>query len=47
MFTVNSLYLDFMDDHTKFLWKYLWKIKVPLKIRILCGFYIKSLAYEG
>jgi hypothetical protein len=29
-FTVKSFYLDLMNDHTPFLRKYLWKIKVPL-----------------
>jgi hypothetical protein len=32
-FLVKSMYIDYMDDHTKYLHKYLWKIKVPLKIR--------------
>jgi hypothetical protein len=39
-FTVKSSYLDYMNDHTKFLHKYIWKMKVPLKIGILCGSYI-------
>ena len=38
MFTVKSLYLDFMSGHTKFLRKYLWKMKVPLKIKIFMWF---------
>jgi hypothetical protein len=38
LFTVKSLYLDFMNDHTKFLRKYIWKIKVLLKIRIFMWF---------
>ena len=37
-FTVKSMYLDFLNGHTKFLKKYLWKIKVPLKIRIFMWF---------
>jgi hypothetical protein len=37
-FTVKSFNLDFMNDHTPFLRKYLWKIKVPLKIRIFMWF---------
>jgi hypothetical protein len=40
LFTVKSMYADCMNGHTIFLKKYLWKIKVPLKIRILCGFFI-------
>jgi hypothetical protein len=38
LFTVESLYLDFMNDHTKFLRKYIWKIKVPLNITIFMWF---------
>jgi hypothetical protein len=34
LFSVKSMYLDLMNGHTRFLWKYLWKIKVPLKIKI-------------
>jgi hypothetical protein len=37
-YTVKSMYLDYMDDHTKYLHKYLWKIKVPLKIRVFMWF---------
>jgi hypothetical protein len=32
------MYIDYMDDHTKYLQKHLWKIKVPLKIRIFMWF---------
>jgi hypothetical protein len=41
---VKSMYLDLLDGHTVFLKKYIWKMKVPLKIRIfmwfvlICGF---------
>jgi hypothetical protein len=38
VFSVKSLYADFMNDHTKYLQKYLWKLKVPLKIRIFMWF---------
>jgi hypothetical protein len=31
IFTVKSLYLDYMNDHTQFLGKYIWKMKIPLK----------------
>jgi hypothetical protein len=41
IFSVKSMYLDYMDDHTKFLRKYIWKIKVPLKIRIFMWFLLK------
>ena len=32
-FTVRSLYLDIMNGHTPYLRKYLWKLKVPLKVK--------------
>jgi hypothetical protein len=32
LFSVKSMYLDLMNGHTRFLRKYLWKIKIPLKI---------------
>jgi hypothetical protein len=32
------MYLDYMNDHTKFLQKYLWKLKIPLKIKIFMWF---------
>jgi hypothetical protein len=38
VFTVKSMYLDLLDDGTKFLKKYIWKIKVPLKIRVFMWF---------
>ena len=38
IFTVKSMYLDFMSDHTRFLRKDLWKMKVPLKIKIFMWF---------
>jgi hypothetical protein len=34
-FSVKSMYLDYMNGHTKYLKKYIWKLKVPLKIKIL------------
>jgi hypothetical protein len=37
-FTVRSLYHDLINGHTIFLKKYLWKIKVPLKIKIFMWF---------
>jgi hypothetical protein len=33
MFTVKSMYLDLMNGHTVYLRKYLWKLKIPLKIK--------------
>jgi hypothetical protein len=37
-FSVRSLYAKLLNGNTKFLRKYLWKIKVPLKIRIFMWF---------
>jgi hypothetical protein len=31
-FTVKYMYEDLMNGHTSFLRKYLWKLKIPLKI---------------
>jgi hypothetical protein len=41
-FTVKSMYLDLLNDHTMYLKKYIWKIKVPLKIRIFMWFLHKG-----
>ena len=38
MFTVKSMYLDYMNDNTIYLRKYIWKLKVSLKIRIFMWF---------
>jgi hypothetical protein len=38
LFSVKSMYNDCMNDHTPFLRKYLWKIKIPLKIKIFMWF---------
>jgi hypothetical protein len=38
LFTVKSMYLDYMNGHTRFLRKYLWKLKIPLKIKIFMWF---------
>jgi hypothetical protein len=37
-FSVRSLYAELLNGNTRFLRKYLWKIKVPLKIRIFMWF---------
>jgi hypothetical protein len=42
IFSVKSMYADYMNGHTVFLKKYLWKIKVPLKIRIFMWFLYKK-----
>lgn len=33
-FLVKSLYADFLHGHTRFLRKYLWKLKIPLKTKL-------------
>jgi hypothetical protein len=38
LFSVKSLYAHMMNGHTIFLWKYIWKLKVPLKIKIFMWF---------
>jgi hypothetical protein len=42
-FTSRSMYLDYMDDHTKFLRTYIWKIKVSVKIFSMWFLYRKIL----
>jgi hypothetical protein len=37
-FTVKSMYLDLLDDDTKYHKKYIWKMKVPLKIKVFMWF---------
>ena len=34
LFTVKSIYVDLLNRHTQYLRKYIWKMKVPLKIKI-------------
>jgi hypothetical protein len=43
VFSVKSLYTDLMNGHTRFLHKYLWKIKVPPKIKIFMWFLHKKI----
>src|SRR4051812_32133728 len=38
LFSVKSMYLDLMNGHTRICRKYLWKIKIPLKIKIFMWF---------
>ena len=38
LFVVKSYYADLMDGNTRFLKMYLWKLKVPLKIKIFMWF---------
>jgi hypothetical protein len=41
-FTVKSMYGDMLNGHTRYLRKYLWKIKIPLKIKIFMWFLSKK-----
>lgn len=34
-FTVKSIYLNLMNEHARYLRMYLWKLKIPLKIKNL------------
>ena len=38
LFTVKSMYKDMMNGHTWFLRKYLWKLKIPVKIKVFVWF---------
>ena len=38
LFTVKSFYDDLLNGHTRYLRKYLWKLKIPLKIKIFLWF---------
>jgi hypothetical protein len=37
-YTVKSMYLDLINDDKKNLHTYIWKMKVPLKIKIFMWF---------
>jgi hypothetical protein len=41
-FSIRSMYLDLLNDYTVYLRKYIWKIKVSLKIRIFMWFLHKE-----
>ena len=41
-FTVKSMYEDLMNGHTRYLQKYLWKLKIPHKIKIFMWFLQKK-----
>jgi hypothetical protein len=41
-FSVKLMYADIMNGHTVFLRKYIWKIKVPPKIKIFMWFLYKK-----
>jgi hypothetical protein len=42
-FTVKLMYLDMLDYNTKYLKKYIWKMKVPLKIKVFMWFFNRKL----
>jgi hypothetical protein len=42
LFTVKSMYVNFINGYTVF-FKYLWKIKIPLKIKNFILFIIKNI----
>jgi hypothetical protein len=42
VFSVKSMYLDYMDDHPSCARKYLWKLNIPLKIKIFMWFLQKK-----
>ena len=39
VFSVKSMYEDLMNEHTVFPRKYLWKLKIPLKIHFFMWFF--------
>jgi hypothetical protein len=41
-FTIKSMYGDMLNGHTRYLCKYLWKIKISLKIKIFMWFVSKK-----
>ena len=41
-FSVKTLHADYMNGHTRFLHKYLWKLRIPLKIKIFLWFLNKK-----
>jgi hypothetical protein len=38
VFSVKSMYEDLINDNTPYMKKYIWKIKIPLKIKIFIWF---------
>jgi hypothetical protein len=39
------MYLDMLDDDTKYLKKYIWKMKVPLKIKVFMWFFHRKVIF--
>jgi hypothetical protein len=42
LLSIKSVYADMMNGHTVFLRKYIWKMKVPLNIKIFMWFLYKK-----
>jgi hypothetical protein len=42
IFTIKSIFANYINGHTVFLKKYTWKIKVPLKVHIFMWFLYKK-----
>jgi hypothetical protein len=42
VFSVKSMYEDCMNDNTPYMKKYIWKLKIPLKIKIFLWFLSKK-----
>jgi hypothetical protein len=47
IFSVKSLYAEYMNDYISYLKKYLWKLKVPLKFRIFMWFLHKKVLFTN
>jgi hypothetical protein len=46
-FTIKSMYGDMLNGHARYLHKYLWKLKIPLKIKIFMWFLSKKILLTG
>lgn len=42
LFSVKSMYADLINNHTRFFRKYLWSLKIPLKIKVFMWFLRKK-----
>jgi hypothetical protein len=47
VFTVKSMYEVLMNEHSNFPTKYLWKPKLPLKIKVYMWFLDKKITHNG
>jgi hypothetical protein len=46
-FIIKSLNLDYMDDHAKFVRKYIWKMRVPVNIKIFMWFLYRKVLLQN